>query len=81
MLEPKAVEKYSSIYCNGNSYFPVLHISMGIALLLNLQRLKQMFVYYMPSVETSPLANGTQLENHWGPFQTIKAINSDLGQV
>lgn len=68
------------------TYFPVLHISiakskMGIALLLNLQRLKQMFVYYMPSVGTSPLANSTQLENHLGPFKTIKAINSDLGQV
>lgn len=35
------VEKYFSIYCNGNAYFPVLSIStakfkMAIGLLLNL---------------------------------------------
>ena len=54
---------------------------MGIALLLKPQRLKQVCVYYMPSVYTSPLANGALLENHLGPFKTIKAINCDYGQV
>lgn len=84
--EKRTVEKDSSIYWNGNSYFPVPHIStvkskMGIALLLKPQRLKQVCVYYMPSVYTSPLANGALLENHLGPFKTIKSINCDYGQV
>lgn len=43
--------------------------------------LKQGCACCISSAEPSPSANGTLQENHLGPFETITAINSDLGQV